>query len=141
MGSPLASADASDVSFGSSADVEDTGSSGASSGKFDDCKVIVMRRYCIIYDASVPDAYFAGGADSQACRDVDAVVRTHIAHYTCAGFSLVEHEYAQGVDPYNVKEEEGELWCNIPEDAVTAVVDALGDKLEDVFEEFGFEDL
>lgn len=116
---------------------DDATSSGCSSLDCVADKVVVLRRYCIIYTEDVPESYFTSGA---AELDIEAVVQDAVAEYKAAGLSLVEHAYAQGVKAYNAKGEDGEMWCNIPEQAVDAVIDALGDKLEDIFEECGFLD-
>lgn len=110
----------------------------ACTAEFDcDEQEVVVRRYCIIYNEDVPDSYFTGEPICQARADVDAVVVTHNAMCASSGVRLVQHPFARGVNEYNVKPDDGEMWCSIPETALEAVYAALEGKVDVIFEECG----
>lgn len=116
------------------ADEEDD--EACSSDESECAKVVAVRRYCFIFSEDVPESYFMSG---EALADVDALVQTATAQLQAQGMSLMDHEYARGVEAYNVKAEEGEMWCNIPETCVQQVLEGLGDRVEDCFEEYGYD--
>lgn len=102
-----------------------------------DSEDVLVRRYCIIYNEDVEDSYFVGEPICQARADVEAVVATHTATCASSGVCLVLHPFALGVCEFNVKADEGEMWCSIPETALEAVYAALHGKVDVIFEECG----
>lgn len=102
----------------------------------DTSKLVMIRRYCLIFADDADDSLFE--SDSPVVARVEAVVARVVAAAADNGQQLVAHKYTQGVEPYALNAQDGELWCSIPESALDEIASEFGPALEAIVEEYAF---
>lgn len=103
----------------------------------DTSKLVMIRRYCLIFADDADESWFEGDTPPVVAR-TEAIVSRVRAAAAANGQQLVPHKFTHGVKPYALNVEDGELWANIPESAVDAVATEFGQAIEAIVEEYAF---
>lgn len=118
-----------------------------SSSQYEDtAKLVMVRRYCLIFSETADDSMFMSTSTSGSSSNVDAPVVARVAAVVdrvkqaaaASGVQMVPHKFTLGVEVYALNAEDGELWCSVPESCVEELREEFGDALECVVEEYAF---
>ncbi len=123
-------------------DADDCDADATSSQCEDASKLVMVRRYCLIFSDYADESLFAtptgNSADAPVVQRVAAVVERVKQAAAEHGVQMVPHKYTIGVELYALHADDGELWCSVPESCVVELHEEFGAALDCIVEEYAF---